>query len=99
MKHKMPKPGKKCMVYNGAPGAAESYVELVLTNGYRIVSHGGMYLSGSDVHVLDKSGNEVGFWIVDEWAEDPELVMGAILNCAAGFPLSGNIHAKSKKIG
>lgn len=30
------------------------------------------------VRVCDPLGREIGYWISDEWSEDPELVMGAI---------------------
>lgn len=32
----------------------------------------------SYVRVVDARGGEVAFWISDEWAEEPEHVMGAI---------------------
>jgi hypothetical protein len=31
------------------------------------------------VRFIDKQGNELAYWNSDEWAEDPELVMGAIM--------------------
>ena len=73
-----PEPAAPCRVYGDR-------VELALTNGCRLVSHGGEAgcVSGGDVHVLDAAGNEIGFWDAAEWRDDPELVMGAILNCAA----------------
>jgi hypothetical protein len=79
------------VVRHGAPAGAppppcrtlNDRVELQLTNGCTIVSHGLTYASGADVHVHDAAGNEIGFWSWEEWAEDPEGVMGAILRCAA----------------
>jgi len=41
----------------------------------------------SYVRVCDDSGNEIGYWIVDEWCESPEQameVMGAILGAFKG---------------
>jgi hypothetical protein len=29
-----------------------------------------------------RAGREVAYWSCDEWAEDPQLVMGAILGAA-----------------
>jgi len=58
-------------------------VELTLVNGCRIVSHGEDRVAGGDVHVLDATGREIGFWSADEWRDDPEVVMGALLCCAA----------------
>lgn len=31
------------------------------------------------VRIVDHQGKEVAYWSCDEWAEDPMLVMGAIL--------------------
>lgn len=36
----------------------------------------------SYVRVLDSAGGEAGYWTSDEWGDDPQLVMGAILGCA-----------------
>lgn len=33
----------------------------------------------SFVRVRDPQGNEIGYWVSDEWKEAPEEVMGAIL--------------------
>ena len=59
---------------------------LVLDTGVVIESHGVEYEAGACVHVLRPDGTEVGFWDCEEWREDPELVMGAILNCARDAP-------------
>lgn len=57
-----------------------------LTNGRKIVcSVGEIYSHGSAVYILDKNNNEIMCWEAKEWAEEPELVMGAILRCAAGY--------------
>jgi hypothetical protein len=55
---------------------------LVLDNGNRIVTYGDKYLYGSEVTVFNKAGTEAGHWVNDEWRDDPEAVMGAILACA-----------------
>jgi hypothetical protein len=34
------------------------------------------------VRVCDAKGDEIAYWSVDEWAEEPGLVMGAFLGCA-----------------
>lgn len=36
------------------------------------------------VRVCDSGGAEIAYWICDEWAEDPMLVMGAIFGAAQG---------------
>lgn len=33
----------------------------------------------SHVRVLDSEGNEIGYWVCDEWQEEPVEVMGAIM--------------------
>lgn len=40
----------------------------------------------SYVRVLNPAGNEIGYWIYDEWQESPVEVMGAILGalCSKG---------------
>lgn len=35
----------------------------------------------SYVRVCDPLGREIAYWVENEWAEEPRLVMGAILNC------------------
>jgi hypothetical protein len=38
----------------------------------------------SYVRVCAPDGDEIAYWTYTEWAEDPQLVMGAILGAAAG---------------
>jgi len=42
---------------------------------------------GQYVRVCDPDGEEVQYWHCNEWQEDPILVMGALMNCAAGSRL------------
>lgn len=46
-------------------------------------------VTGTVVRCLDADGNDAAggsaYWMDDEWVEDPELVMGAILGCAQGM--------------
>lgn len=42
-------------------------------------------LSGEYVRLCDPDGNEYAYWDQEEWREDPALVMGAIINSAAGL--------------
>lgn len=45
-------------------------------------------IAGGYVRIVDETtGEDVGYWTAEEWAEDPILVMGAMLNCAAGARL------------
>lgn len=37
---------------------------------------------GDYVRICDSDGEELIYWDQDEWKCDPELVMGAIFNCA-----------------
>lgn len=45
----------------------------------------GALTSGEYVRLCDEYGNEILYWDQDEWATDPALVMGAIINSAAGL--------------
>lgn len=42
-------------------------------------------LSGNYVRLCRPDGSEYLYWDQDEWMTDPALVMGAILNSAAGL--------------
>lgn len=39
---------------------------------------------GSYVRICDPDEQELVYWIFDEWAEDPELVLGALVGCLLG---------------
>jgi hypothetical protein len=41
--------------------------------------------SGEYVRLCDPEGVEFLYWDQDEWRLDPALVMGAIINAAAGY--------------
>jgi hypothetical protein len=43
------------------------------------------FTSGEYVRLVDPSGAEYCYWDQEEWREDPALVMGAIINTAAGL--------------
>ena len=58
-------------------------LELHLKNGTTICSWSSDFQAGDYVRVIDRDGNEVGYWNSTEWKEDPEHVMGAILRCAS----------------
>jgi hypothetical protein len=38
------------------------------------------------VRVVDSDGHEIAYWNMDEWREDPGLVMGAIMGLAQHGP-------------
>ena len=42
-------------------------------------------VTGEYVRVLDAGGREQGYWTSEEWREDPEVVMGAIVGCLLGL--------------
>ncbi len=76
----------------------DSEVVVKLANGMSLRSgvynpKPGSLLSGEYVRLCDKKGRELVYWDNLEWQEDPVLVMGAILNAAAGY----NIPIKKKK--
>jgi hypothetical protein len=49
------------------------------------VYEGGTFTSGEYVRLCDSDGKEILYWDHQEWADDPVLVMGAIINSAAGL--------------
>ena len=44
--------------------------------------------SGEYVRLCDPQGEELLYWDQSEWEADPALVMGAIINSAAGLRVS-----------
>ncbi len=66
-----------------------SEVVVQLANGFSLRS--GVYepdnpqshYSGEYVRLCDSEGAEVLYWDQEEWANDPSLVMGAIINSAS----------------
>lgn len=70
------------------PTNDDQEVVLLLDNGWSLVS--GVYDPATDqftcgeyVRLVDENGQEVVYWDSEEWAADPVLVMGAIINAAA----------------
>ena len=63
----------------------ENEVVVQLVDGWSLRSSSGTLMSGDYVRLCDTAGVEVLYWDRTEWMEDPELVMGAILNTAAGI--------------
>jgi hypothetical protein len=45
-------------------------------------------LECSYVRIVGASGKEIAYWASEEWAEDAEVVMGAILGAAKGGRLT-----------
>jgi hypothetical protein len=56
-----------------------------LRSGVYEPSAEGALMSGEYVRLCDAEGKEILYWDQEEWATDPALVMGAIINSAAGF--------------
>lgn len=55
----------------------------IVTDTYRTNPEGSSYVT-----VLDDEAQEIAHWVYDEWQDDPQLVMGAILGAAhSGAPL------------
>lgn len=42
-------------------------------------------VTGEYVRILDANGVEQGYWHYDEWVDDPQVVMGAIVGCLVGL--------------
>lgn len=56
-------------------------VGIALENGRWIVTQSAAAnpFGVDHVRIVDAEGNEVGYWISDEWRDAPESVMGAII--------------------
>lgn len=63
----------------------EGEVVLQLENGYSLRSGATDLVSGEWVRLVDPEDREVLYWDQEEWATDPALVMGAIINAAAWY--------------
>lgn len=66
------------------PDYGDEYI-VWLANGYsiRTDSYDDNEAGSSYVRVVNDVGHEVAYWVYDEWEEDPQLVMGAILGSCA----------------
>jgi hypothetical protein len=64
---------------------AEHGAVLNLDNGVTVVcgSQTDDYVAGSYIVVYNEDGEEIGYWDNQEWKDDPVLVMGAAMCCAA----------------
>lgn len=56
-----------------------------LSDGWSLRSGSETFVSGDYVRLCAPDGEEVIYWHHDEWERDPQLVMGAIMNSAAGL--------------
>lgn len=63
----------------------EGEVVAELADGWTLVSGATDYVSGEYVTLRRPDGTVYAHWDSVEWQEDPVLVMGAIINAAAGF--------------
>lgn len=63
----------------------EFVVELANGNTIRTSTYADDPSGASYVRVCNPEGDEFAYWTSSEWAEDPKLVMGALL-AAAGNP-------------
>jgi hypothetical protein len=60
----------------------ECIIELKNGNTIRTDSFDLHPAGSSFVRVCDSDGAEIAYWVSEEWAEDPQLVMGAIMGAA-----------------
>lgn len=72
---------------------ADDEVVVVLDDGHTLRSgtydkSAGNVVSGEYVRLCAPDGTEIAYWDQAEWAADPALVMGAIINSAAGLRLT-----------
>jgi hypothetical protein len=55
-----------------------------VAGGNTIRTGGDKHKAGAYVRICNSEGKEIAYWDKQEWKDDPESVMGAILLCAAG---------------
>lgn len=61
-------------------------LRIPLRNGGMIVcGRGERWCWGGYVRVLNTEGEEIAYWDKAEFAEEPELVLGALLACASSL--------------
>lgn len=60
-----------------------------LKDGYTLRSSSETFLAGGYVRLCDPAGKELYYWSYDEWQNDPELVMGAIIMASSGLAEPG----------
>lgn len=73
-------PASKAHLKQASGTLYEGESVIVIHNGFQI-RYVPENLGTSYVRVCDPFGREIGYWIQDELAEDPSLVLGAILGC------------------
>jgi hypothetical protein len=67
----------------------EGEVVVQLANGCSLRSGATEFVSGEYVRLVGTDGvTDLGYWDSDEWHHDPILVMGAIINSAAGLRIT-----------
>ncbi len=64
---------------------ADGEVVVTLIDGWTLRSGDEHFTSGGYVRLCQPNGHEYIYWDSSEWKADPELVMGAIINSAAGL--------------
>ena len=83
-------PGIPCWCSHYGPPYPEVIVQLANGNSLRSGHSTGEFTSGDYVRLCGPDGEEILYWSSDEWATDPVLVMGAIINSAAGLHIEDN---------
>lgn len=68
-----------------APGDSEYDNEcVIISSGGRKLKSPGHPAECSYIRVTDRADHEIAYWASNEWAEDPEIVMGAIMGALKG---------------
>ena len=70
---------------HSTPPMVDGEVVVRLTDGWSLRSSDDELVSGGYVRLCRPDSSEYAFWTSDEWRDEPVLVMGAIINAAAGF--------------
>lgn len=85
----------KVLISGNASDADEIIVKLAdgctLRSGVDDPDAEGALTAGDYVRLCGPDGKEIHFWSKDEWQTDPALVMGAIMNAAAGNRLQPSV--------
>lgn len=65
---------------------------LILENGMQLRGDGEDPDGTSYVRVCDVDGDEIAYWTADEWCDEPESVMGAVLGALVHSQLATEVR-------
>ena len=71
---------------------SDGEVVVTLADGWTLRSADQIFTSGGYVRLCRPDGTEYAYWDHTEWRDDPTLVMGAIINSAAGLRIMDTLQ-------